>query len=130
MADAYKVIRGGRLIDHDSGSTTHRDVLINGRRIVEVGPPGARVPESAVAIDATDRLLIPGWVNAHTHGHGSLSKGMGDLWSVELLLNAGPWISAQRSLEGHVATFCTGLAQCGYHVHRTLHSALQADPRG
>ena len=36
----------------------------------------------------TDRLLIPGLVNAHTHATVALGKGMADRWSLELLLNA------------------------------------------
>jgi guanine deaminase len=44
-------------------------------------------------------LLHPGLVNAHTHGHGSLAKGMGDRWTLELLLAAGPWISGNRVFE-------------------------------
>ncbi|MCC7283794.1 MAG: amidohydrolase family protein, partial [Acetobacteraceae bacterium] len=42
--------------------------------------------------------LHPGLVNAHTHGHGGLQKGMGDCWTLELLLAAGPWIGGARQL--------------------------------
>lgn len=42
---------------------------------------------------------MPGLVNAHTHGHGSLSKGLGDKWSLELLLNAAPWIGGGLTQE-------------------------------
>ena len=45
------------------------------------------------------RLIIPGLVNAHTHGHGGLAKGIGDKWSLELLLNAGPWTGGGRTAE-------------------------------
>ena len=37
-----------------------------------------------------DRLILPGLVNAHTHGDATLSKGLGDRWTLELLLNAAP----------------------------------------
>ena len=50
-------------------------------------------------MDATDRLIHPGLINAHTHGHGNLSKGMGDRWTLELLLTAAPWISGNRTAE-------------------------------
>ncbi len=43
--------------------------------------------------------MHPGLINAHTHGHGNLAKGMADRWTLELLLTAGPWISGGRSLE-------------------------------
>ena len=41
-------------------------------------------------IDASRRLVHAGLVNAHTHSHGNLGKGMGDRWSLELLLTAAP----------------------------------------
>ena len=56
-------------------------------------------PPDSVEIDAHDRLLMPGLVNAHTHGHGSLGKGLGDKWSLELLLCASPWVSGGYVLE-------------------------------
>ena len=58
------------------------------------------MPPEAEVIDARDRLLLPGLVNAHTHAHGALGKGLaGDRWSLELLLNANPTITAERTLE-------------------------------
>ena len=66
------------------------DLLIEGDTIREVGPPGMAAPEDAAEVDAADRLILPGLVNAHTHGDASLSKGLGDRWTLELLLNAAP----------------------------------------
>jgi guanine deaminase len=57
------------------------------------------VPVGAQLIDATGMLLHPGLINAHTHGHGSLARGMGDRWTLELLLTAGPWIGGNRSAQ-------------------------------
>ncbi|MGH7153228.1 MAG: amidohydrolase family protein, partial [Acetobacteraceae bacterium] len=42
---------------------------------------------------------MPGLVNAHTHGHGNLVKGSGDRWTLETLLNAGPYLTGNRVLE-------------------------------
>ena len=93
------VIRGGRLIDIAAHSAPPVDILIEGDSIAEVGPPGLAAPASAATVDATGKLMMPGLVNAHTHGHGNLGKGMGDRWTLELLLNAGPWTSGNRTLE-------------------------------
>ena len=94
-----KIIRGGQLIDIAAGTAHPADILIEGDSIAAIGAPGMPAPEGAAVIDADRRLLHPGLINAHTHGHGVLSKGMGDLWTLELLLNAGPWISGGRLLE-------------------------------
>jgi len=51
-------------------------------------PPGLTVNDKTEIVNGM--LLVPGLVNAHTHGHGSLTKGMGDRWTLELLLNANP----------------------------------------
>jgi cytosine/adenosine deaminase-related metal-dependent hydrolase len=42
---------------------------------------------------------MPGLINAHTHSHGGLAKGMGDRWPLELLLHAGPWLNGYRTSE-------------------------------
>jgi 5-methylthioadenosine/S-adenosylhomocysteine deaminase len=52
-----------------------------------------------VTIDARGMLLHPGLINAHTHAHGNLAKGMGDRWTLELLLTAASWINGNRSAE-------------------------------
>ncbi|MGA2128006.1 MAG: amidohydrolase, partial [Xanthobacteraceae bacterium] len=100
MSDARaKVIRHGRVVDAARRRAEPADVLIVGDTIAELGPPGLAAPADAVVIDASQMLLHPGLINAHTHGHGNLSKGMGDRWTLELLLAAAPWISGYRSLE-------------------------------
>ena len=96
---SYQIIRGGLLVDIQMRSTAPADILIEGDRVLEVGPPGLAAPEEAVVVDASDRLVMPGLVNAHTHGHGSLGKGLGDRWSLELLLNASPWIGGGSGVD-------------------------------
>ena len=40
-------------------------------------PPGESVSADVKRIDATDRLLIPGLVNSHTHATVALGKAHG-----------------------------------------------------
>ena len=95
----HTVIRNGRIVDPARRRAVPSDLLLRGDCIAEIGPPGLAAPEDSRTVDASDRLLMPGLVNAHTHGHGTLARGVGDRWTLELLLNAGPWLSGQRSLE-------------------------------
>ena len=93
------VIRGGRVLDIRRHAAELADILVVGDTIREIGPPGLEAPAGAVVIEAADLLLLPGLVNAHTHGHGHLGKGSGDRWTLELLLNAGPALNSNRTLE-------------------------------
>ena len=94
---AYTIIRGGRVLDIRAGTAEPADILIEDDTIRELGPPGVPAPEGAREIAAARRLIHPGLVNAHTHSHGNLGKGMGDRWTLELLLAAAPWIGGNRT---------------------------------
>ena len=96
---AHTILRGGRVLDIAADTADFADILVEDDTIREIGPPGCPFPEGAAEISATRRLLHPGLVNAHTHGHGNLAKGMGDRWTLELLLAAAPWITGNRGNE-------------------------------
>ena len=93
------VIRGGRVLDIARRTAEAADILVRDDVIAEIGRPGLPAPGEARPIDARGKLLVPGLVNAHMHAHGNLAKGAGDRWSLELLLNAAPWLSGQRGTE-------------------------------
>jgi cytosine/adenosine deaminase-related metal-dependent hydrolase len=102
---ARTILRGGRVLDIAAGTADFVDILIDGDTIREIGPPGLPAPADAIEISAARRLLHPGLVNAHTHGHGNLGKGMGDRWTLELLLTAAPWLVGNRTEEdGYLST--------------------------
>src|SRR5260221_10452387 len=94
---AYTIRRGGRVLDIAKGTAEFADILIEDDTIRELGPPGSPAPDGAREIAAARRLIHPGLVNAHTHAHGNLAKGMGDRWTLELLLTAAPWITGNRT---------------------------------
>ena len=91
------VISGGLVLA--DGRFDLRDIVIEGDTIADIVVPGAVTNANAEVLDARRRLVIPGLINAHTHSHGGLSKGIGDLWGLDLLLNAAPWIGGSRSHE-------------------------------
>jgi len=95
MPTGSAVITGGLVLT--AGNAAPADLLLRDDLIEAIAPPGSVTSENARRIDASNRLIIPGLINAHTHGHGGLAKGAGDRWSLETLLNAGPWLNGNRT---------------------------------
>ncbi len=58
------LIRSGTLIT--ASETFEADILVEGERIVQIGPDLA-VSEGTQIIDASGKLVLPGGVDAHTH---------------------------------------------------------------
>lgn len=94
-----KLVQGGKVLEFSKHRMCPLDIVIEDTRIIDIVPPGSVTDESCKVIDADGHLILPGLVNAHTHGHAGLAKGRGDRWLLESLLNAGPWISGHRGLE-------------------------------
>jgi N-acyl-D-aspartate/D-glutamate deacylase len=59
------VIRGGHLIDGTGAPRRRVDLGITGDRISAIGDLSAA--EAAEVVDATDRVVIPGFIDVHTH---------------------------------------------------------------
>jgi guanine deaminase len=97
MATGQTVITGGLVLAAGADQAAPADLLLLDDCIEAIAPPGGVTSESVRRIDASNRLIIPGLINAHTHGHGGLAKGSGDRWSLETLLNAGPWLNGSRN---------------------------------
>lgn len=93
------VVSGGRILSATSPKGEARDIVIENDTIVDLVPPGSVGDENAERLDAARRLIIPGLINAHTHSHGGLSKGLGDRWNLEILQTANPWMGGNRGLE-------------------------------
>jgi guanine deaminase len=94
------VVRGGQVLRGDPPALARADVLLDGDRIAGVGPALA-APPGAETLDAAGFLVVPGLVNAHTHGHNTLLRGLAGRWTLEDLLNHGPALNANRTVEDH-----------------------------
>ena len=78
------------------------DVVIEGSRIVAIGPDAARSWQGPVArrIDASGMLAMPGLINAHFHSPGNLMKGCLDGMPLELfMLHEVPPLAAAQDSE-------------------------------
>jgi len=93
-----QIIRGG-LVLGDGGKAAALDVLVQRGEIVALLPRDTPVVDGHV-VDASDCAIIPGLINAHVHGHGTLAKGLvEDRWPLEMFLNALPGFGANRTVE-------------------------------
>ncbi len=70
-------VRAGRMFDSKTGQFLNKQVvLIQGERIVEVGPEDqVKIPAGAQVIDLSNASVMPGLIDAHTHVYESLSAG-------------------------------------------------------
>ena len=64
------IVRGGTIVDGTGGPSYVGDVAVDGGRITSVG----RVEgEARDTIDATGKLVTPGFVDVHTHYDGQVT---------------------------------------------------------
>ena len=77
------------------------DIVIEQGKIAAVEPPNRLLAEHGNTVDASNFAVIPGLINAHTHAHGTLMKGVAGQWTLEHLLNAASWTGGGRSAGHH-----------------------------
>jgi len=73
------VVHAGRLFD--GKSTTYRrnvDILLDGNRIKAIEPH--RAGRAGTLIDASDKTVMPGLFEMHTHQHSMVGEKIGRLW--------------------------------------------------
>lgn len=130
------LIRGGEIL-HPSGERLERaDVLIEGDRIARVAPE-ISPPDGTLILDATERIVLPGLINAHTHAHNNLMKGVAGKWTLEdhishsLALLAGrtpeeQYISAAIGAVEMLKTGCTAAYDLYLAVPATTQEGTEA----
>jgi 5-methylthioadenosine/S-adenosylhomocysteine deaminase len=104
------LIRGGQVLRGDPPVLARADVRVEGDRIAEVGPQLA-APADAEVLDASPFVIVPGLVNAHTHGHNNLLRGLAGRWTLEDLLNHAPALNANRTREDHYLSAALGAVE-------------------
>ncbi len=81
MTSPKIVIKDALVVSAQSAEPRRSDVVVENGRISAVVATGTADTKMAKTIDGRDRLLMPGFVNAHTHSPTNVLKGTGDLLS-------------------------------------------------
>ncbi|MET9685404.1 amidohydrolase family protein [Streptomyces coeruleorubidus] len=83
MSKERTLIRGGTVITMEPGVPDGVvDILIEGDQIAAVGKDLAVAEGSARVVDATNHIVIPGFIDTHRHVYQVLLRGMGSNWSL------------------------------------------------
>ncbi|WP_319457019.1 MULTISPECIES: amidohydrolase family protein [unclassified Mycobacterium] len=83
MSKQRTLIRGGTVITMEPGAIDGlADILLEGDQIAAIGPDLAVAQGSARIVDATDRIVIPGFIDTHRHVYQALLRGLGSNWSL------------------------------------------------
>src|SRR5579871_2565441 len=125
------LIRGGRVYDHDADvhQPSPADILIAGEIIERLGQD-LPADVDAEIIDATGKLVVPGFVNAHYHSHDVMAKGMFegmpfDIWT----LHSNPSNYGPRSLEEVRLRTLVGAAESLRNGITTIQDFLTVEPQ-
>lgn len=110
------LIKNGRVIVGEDASVERVDILVRDGEIIQIGDsisfPTARAVENLKLIDATDKLISPGFIQTHIHLCQTLFRGSAD--DLELLdwLKGHIWpMEAAHTPESLVASAQLGVAE-------------------
>jgi len=134
------LIKNGRVIYGENFEVVEADVLIEDNRIAKVAKS---INESAdTVIDATGRVVSPGFVNLHTHSPMGLLRGLADdlplmdwlqnhIWPREAKLTpeyikAGAYLGALEMIRSGTTTFL----DMYFHMDKVAEAVLKAGLRG
>lgn len=98
MKECDLLVTNGLVVDAHHGVRENAALAVAGNRLIEVGPTSelASRYRAERILDATDKIVLPGLINAHTHASATLfrgyaadvaGKGFFDrMWRIEALL--------------------------------------------
>ncbi|MFU8863865.1 MAG: amidohydrolase family protein [Rhodobacterales bacterium] len=97
MPASQTLIRGGLVLVENARFEAASLLVKDGLIAAIIDGDG---PDDVPVIDATDRIIIPGLVNGHTHSHGALGRGgVADDATLETFLAGASALNGQRSTD-------------------------------
>ena len=118
MPTSPMLVTGGRVLDVDGDldQPAVSDIFIENGRIVAVGADAAKAAvqrAEVIKIDAGDKLVIPGLINAHYHSHDTMLRGLFEQLPLDAwMLYSGPSNYSRPSLSRIELRTMLGAAEC------------------
>jgi 5-methylthioadenosine/S-adenosylhomocysteine deaminase len=91
------LIRGAHLLDTHLPFET-ADILIKGAEIAAIGPR-LEAPAGTQVIEAAGKIVMPGFINAHTHSNQALEKGLCDRYPLDAWMVIASYGGANAELK-------------------------------
>jgi 5-methylthioadenosine/S-adenosylhomocysteine deaminase len=142
VQDCDLLVSRGLVVDAHEGIRPDTSLVVQGSRIVEVGPSAALAARyrATCQLDATDRIVLPGLVNAHTHASSSLFRGYAPdvsgegffdrMWRIEALLSEEDvYIGALAGCLEMIQNGVTGFANHFSHMDQVARAVEQSGMR-
>jgi dihydroorotase len=141
------LIKNGRVVDPAGGTDTVQDVWVGDGRINRVGK-GLKAPAGAEAIDATGKVVCPGFIDMHVHlrepgfeyketiATGTRAAAAGGFTAVACMANTFPvndnravtdYILARAKVEGVVRVYPIGAVTRNLEGQQLAELAEQAE---
>jgi 5-methylthioadenosine/S-adenosylhomocysteine deaminase len=136
------LVKGGWLVDAIDGIREDAAIAVQGRRIAETGHSAelASKYQPQQTLDARDRIVIPGLINAHTHASATLFRGYAPdvagrsfferMWRIEsLLTDEDVHVGAQAGCIEMILSGVTGFANHFSHMDQVATAVEQTGLR-
>ncbi|MEA3199124.1 MAG: 5-methylthioadenosine/S-adenosylhomocysteine deaminase [Thermoplasmata archaeon] len=97
------LVRDAIILTQDARRTALRGDLLAREGMIEAIGPGLRA-DADVTVEAGGDILLPGFVNAHTHSPMTLFRGLGDDLPLEEWLRTRIWPAERRLTQDDIIT--------------------------
>ena len=142
MRDCDLLVTHGLVVDAHDGVREDAALAVEGNRLVEVGPTAelsARY-RAGRTLDATDKIVMPGLINAHTHASATLFRGYASdvsgkgffdrIWRIEALLtDEDVYIGALAGCLEMIKSGVTGFANHFSHMDQVARAVQETGIR-
>ena len=136
------LVTHGLVVDAHDGVREDAALAVEGNRLVEVGPTAelsARY-RAGRTLDATDKIVMPGLINAHTHASATLFRGYASdvsgkgffdrIWRIEALLtDEDVYIGALAGCLEMIKSGVTGFANHFSHMDQVARAVQETGIR-